>query len=216
MGPAIQKAVRLALAQVGKPYVFGAEATSTDPSPEAFDCSELTQWIDLRVGTGKLPDGSMNQRAYCQQQDTMVSIAKGLRTRGALFFRDISVLGVGHVAISLGDGRTVEARGSAYGCGVFDANPKTRLWTEAALWPGFDYSKPEQVEMVERWILFGPFGGRHAHAKELADLIPAVKKFNKAHPHRPALLIRREEPKDLDELKADDYPRWLAEKLRAA
>jgi hypothetical protein len=41
------------------------------------------------------------------------------------------------VAISLGDGRTIEARGSAYGVGIFSANG--RGWTAGGLVPGMKY-----------------------------------------------------------------------------
>ena len=41
-------------------------------------------------------------------------VQEALRTPGALLFRP------GHVAISLGDGRTIEARGRRYGVGIFD------------------------------------------------------------------------------------------------
>lgn len=222
MKPPIGKAVRLSLAQVGKPYVFAAEVSPSDPSPEAFDCSELVEWIDDRVGSGKMPDGSMNQRAYCMAKGTMIPVAKGLRTRGALLFRDVSVLGVGHVAISLGTSppTSSEARGSAYGCGTFDARIESRLWTEAALWPGFDYSKPEpQIEMVGRYVVFGPYGGRWGHVTGNRDLnedkqqrlAVIIAKAQRKFPNRPAIVLYREEPRDLEDLQ-DDYPKWLAKK----
>ncbi|WP_163870143.1 hypothetical protein [Myxococcus eversor] len=58
-------------------------------------------------------------------------MAEALRTRGALLYRP------GHVAISLGDRRTIEARGSAYGVNIFSANG--RGWTSGALIPGLKY-----------------------------------------------------------------------------
>jgi hypothetical protein len=57
-----------------------------------------------------------------------MSVEEALRTPGALLFRfDSDPSGAGrpsqaHVAISLGDGRTIEARGSKYGVGSFEAN----------------------------------------------------------------------------------------------
>ena len=42
--------IQLALAQVGKPYIFGAQPQSTDPNPPAFDCSSLVRWCCDRAG----------------------------------------------------------------------------------------------------------------------------------------------------------------------
>ena len=40
----------LAEAQVGKPYVLGAEALASNPNPPRFDCSELVEWLYARSG----------------------------------------------------------------------------------------------------------------------------------------------------------------------
>jgi len=58
--------VAIARRQVGKPYVFGAEAAPNDPDPPAFDCSELAQWACARVGV-VFPDGAWNQIAACKR-----------------------------------------------------------------------------------------------------------------------------------------------------
>ncbi|MCP3164679.1 C40 family peptidase [Myxococcus sp. QH3KD-4-1] len=119
-----------ALAQKGDRYVFGAETNLNDPNPSKFDCSELVQWAAHQAGVS-VPDGTMNQVPYFKQKGTTISVAEALRTRGALLYRP------GHVAISLGDGRTIEARGSAYGVNIFSANG--RGWTSGALIPGLKY-----------------------------------------------------------------------------
>lgn len=122
-----------ALTQRGDPYVFGAEARFDDPNPRAFDCSELVEWAASRLGV-RFVDGAQNQRDACRQAGTLIGVHEGIRTRGALLFR-IDVDG-DHVAISLGDGKTIEARGKAFGVNVFDATGRT--WTDAGLVPGFD------------------------------------------------------------------------------
>ena len=58
--------VEIARKQVGKPYVFGAEAAPNDPDPPAFDCSELVEWACARVGVA-FPDGTWNQIAACKR-----------------------------------------------------------------------------------------------------------------------------------------------------
>lgn len=122
--------VQKALAQRGDRYVFGAEVNLNDKNPDTFDCSELVQWAAHQAGV-TVPDGTMNQVPFFRQKGTQISVDQALRTRGALLFRP------GHVAISLGDGRTIEAKGRNYGVNVFSANG--RGWTSGALIPGLKY-----------------------------------------------------------------------------
>ncbi|MBZ5736498.1 C40 family peptidase [Nocardioides sp. TRM66260-LWL] len=120
-----ERMVQFALAQSGKPYVWGASG------PGSFDCSGLVQEA-TRAGGKVLPKPSAAQAARCSQAGRGISVAEGLRTRGALLFR-IGTGATNHVAISLGNGSTVEARGRAYGCGVF-GGAASHDWTSSALW----------------------------------------------------------------------------------
>ncbi len=125
-GGAADYFVQEALAQAGDRYVFGAEARGDDPNPTAFDCSELVQWSAHQAGV-EVPDGSWLQYRQLEQQGGAVSVEQALHTRGALLFYFSSPPTGGrpaeaHVAISLGDGRTIEARNSRDGVGVFTAN----------------------------------------------------------------------------------------------
>lgn len=130
--------VQAALAQTGDRYVFGAEAGLDDVDPEVFDCSELTQWAAHRAGVD-LPDGSWLQYEALEQRGGATSVEEALRTKGALlFYFSEPPTGGGrpgraHVAISLGDGRTIEARGSSYGVGSFSAD--TSRFNYAAVIP---------------------------------------------------------------------------------
>jgi cell wall-associated NlpC family hydrolase len=116
-----------ALGQAGDPYVWGASAAPDDANPGAFDCSELTKWAANRVGID-LPDGSWLQYLKLKQQGALVPVQQALQTPGALLFSfsEEPTPGGGrpshaHVAISLGDGKTIEARGKKYGVNTFDA-----------------------------------------------------------------------------------------------
>jgi Bacterial TSP3 repeat/NlpC/P60 family len=126
-GGAAELFVEEALAQAGDRYVFGAEANPNDPNPTTFDCSELVQWAAHQAGVD-VPDGSWLQYQQLQQEGGAVSVEQALHTRGALlFYFSSSPDGAGrpaeaHVAISLGDGRTIEARSTKDGVGVFTAN----------------------------------------------------------------------------------------------
>lgn len=128
--------VDVCLTQSGDPYVFGAEAPPSDPDPDAFDCSELVEWGLRRLGV-RFPDGAINQYHACRNARTLVPLLEGFGTFGALLFR----IGTSpnHVAISLGDGRSFEARGRAYGVGTF-GGVASRRWTHAGLIPGVTYT----------------------------------------------------------------------------
>ena len=116
-----------ALSQSGKPYVFGAEVDLNDPNPKAFDCSELVQWSASRQGV-QMREGSWEQYLQLKDQGQLMSVEEALHTPGALLFSFSHEPKPGegrpskaHVAISLGDGRTIEAKGRKYGVGVFTA-----------------------------------------------------------------------------------------------
>jgi len=127
-----------ALAQAGDSYVFGAETAPDDADPEAFDCSELVQWAAQQAGV-EVPDGALWQYLHLEQQDATISVEQALNTPGALLFSFSerptadTPPNPAHVAISLGDGRTIEARGSQYGVGTWPAEGRFEY---AAVIPG--------------------------------------------------------------------------------
>lgn len=120
-----ERMVAFALSQRGDSYVWGGNG------PDGWDCSGLVQAAAAAAGK-PLPKPSSNQWSVCAAQGRTVSVKTALSTRGALLFR----IGVGeynHVAISLGNGSTVEAMGTGYGVGVF-GNAAGRTWTGGAIW----------------------------------------------------------------------------------
>jgi cell wall-associated NlpC family hydrolase len=139
-----QQFLATALSEKGKPYVWGASASISDPNPRAFDCSELTKWAAGRVGV-TIPDGATEQYRYLREQGTTMTVQQALRTPGALLFHFDHEPSPGrgggedphaHVAISLGDGvHTIEARGRNYGTNVFD-NAAGREFNYAGMIPG--------------------------------------------------------------------------------
>ena len=89
--PAVEQAIRFGLAQLGKPYEWGATG------PNSYDCSGLTQaayaaaGITIgRVTTAQVLDG--------------IGVPVGSLQRGDLIFPDS-----GHVEIALGDGTALQA-----------------------------------------------------------------------------------------------------------
>ncbi len=140
--PTTQLFLSNAMAEKGKPYVYGATASISDPNPRAFDCSELTKWAAARAGV-TIPDGATAQYLSIRDHGGTMSVQQALHTPGALLFhfghepKDLGDIPPdGHVAISLGDGvHTIEARGHAYGTDVFD-NAGGRSFNFAGMIPG--------------------------------------------------------------------------------
>ena len=105
----------LAEAQVGKPYILGAEASPRDPDPPAFDCSELVEWLYARSGN-KITD------LAAAQYDATVPVTGSPQPGDLVFLRNNPARwnGIGHVAVLTrqlpnGDWRIIEARGRRYG-----------------------------------------------------------------------------------------------------
>ncbi|HVI35213.1 MAG TPA: C40 family peptidase [Gaiellales bacterium] len=90
---AAQRAVQFALAQVGKPYVFGAAG------PGAFDCSGLTM-AAWQAGGVSLPHSAADQYNYGHH------VARSDLQPGDLIF---FYQPIGHVTIYIGDGMMVSA-----------------------------------------------------------------------------------------------------------
>ncbi|MCA1781993.1 MAG: C40 family peptidase [Dermatophilaceae bacterium] len=132
----VNRVVSLALAQRGKPYIWGGKTT------RGFDCSGLVSHA-TRLAGRELSSGSVNQYNACRNAGTLISVSQAINTRGALLFRigRGSAPGANHVAISLGNGQTIEAKGRAWGVGVFSASG--RGWNGGARIPGFNYSQAQ-------------------------------------------------------------------------
>jgi cell wall-associated NlpC family hydrolase len=167
--PALTRFLDEAQAQVGDRYIFGAETDLDDPNPEAFDCSELTQWAAHQAGV-TIPDGAAGQYRYLKNMGLLIPVEEAKRTPGALLFHFASdptggsgEPPVAHVAISTGDGRTIEARNSR--AGVVNADAGDRF-TFAAIIPGISDGSAV-VPAVEQPPLV--FGGPDTDQDQLAD-----------------------------------------------
>lgn len=136
--------VDLMLSQDGDRYIFGAEVSPADDNPSAFDCSEIIEWACARLGvTPRVPDGSWYQYRHCKERGQVVPTSEAIDTPGALLFSFSSDPMTGgrprsaHVAVSQGNGKTIEARSTRHGVGQFTAH--NRGWTHAGLLPGLEY-----------------------------------------------------------------------------
>lgn len=124
----IDQFVALALRQAGKNYVYGAQPNASDPDPRSFDCSALVQWAAIRVGIPDPTRTTDTQEARCRANGTLISVQDAINTKGALLFQP------GHVAISLGNGSTIEAMNPSQG--VRQGNASGRGFTVGGKIPG--------------------------------------------------------------------------------
>jgi cell wall-associated NlpC family hydrolase len=136
-GPLVSDFVALCLRQRGDRYVWGAKPPASDPNPKGFDCSGLVWWALARLRV-PFPQGSWLQLQACEHARRMiVPYTRAFAIQGALLFRH-DTPAEGHVAVSLGNGSTMEARGRQYGVNEFPS--QSRHWTHAAYVPGLRYA----------------------------------------------------------------------------
>lgn len=143
-----------ALSQQGATYIFGEEEAASDPDPmsdgvASYDCSSLIRWAAAQAGVD-FTNGSWLQYLEIQEAETELTVEEALQTPGALLFNFSSepAPGLGrpdqaHVAISLGDGRLMEARGTKYGVGIFGA--EGREFSHAGSIPELDTELTEEL-----------------------------------------------------------------------
>lgn len=128
---AAERAIAAGKALVGKPYVYGGKG------PDVFDCSGFVSWC-IRAGGGTITGTAAGLLAACQARNATLTVADALRTRGALLFNIGGGSGASgnHIAFSLGNGQTLEARSRADDIGIF-GGAASRGWTHGARVPGF-------------------------------------------------------------------------------
>lgn len=130
--------VNWAVQQAGDAYVWGAGRGGED-DPASFDCSGLVLASAKKLGI-QVGGTAYDQWVQTKNSGGTLSVEEALRTPGALLFSgDGTGSGRGaitHVAISLGDGRTIEARGRRYGVVVVDAATNAKRFRFGGVIPG--------------------------------------------------------------------------------
>jgi cell wall-associated NlpC family hydrolase len=137
----LQQFLDAATALAGDTYVFGAAVDVDDADPDTFDCSGLVSWAAGRVGVD-LPHASWRQYLEHKELGLVVPVDEAIDTPGALLFNfpwepqpgESSRPGNAHVAISMGDGRTIEAMNPTKG--VLFGEASERRFQFAAVIPG--------------------------------------------------------------------------------
>lgn len=140
--------VGLLLKQQGDRYAYTAIPEGSVVDPTVFSCAGLVRWGCDRLGVvPAMPASSYLQAQHCERQRTLVDVDTATRTYGALLFRfkggdwrSSTPPPDRHVAVSLGDGRTIEALGKDYG--VLIHRVAGRSWSLGARVPGLRYTAP--------------------------------------------------------------------------
>jgi cell wall-associated NlpC family hydrolase len=133
----------LALKEVGKPYVLGSEG-DPEQSLKTWDCSELVQHLLAQVRVEQVTDSdgrvtpvaAFDGAGLQWERSRSIPFAEGVKLPGALLFIQSEKSyrtkphHIGHVAISLGNGYVLEARGRAYGVTIGPLRPSFNLATK--------------------------------------------------------------------------------------
>jgi hypothetical protein len=147
-----QDILDLAMTRVGQRYVLGARVHLANRNWSGpWDCAEFVAWAAFHAyaqlfavrppsaQTGESFSGWWHEDAVARGSTT--TVGKALATPGAVLVRrpgDFAIR-IGHVAISRGNGTTVEAHSARVGVAVLP-NAAGRKWTSGVLIPGVAYA----------------------------------------------------------------------------
>jgi putative peptidoglycan binding protein len=144
-----QSLLRLARAHIGEAYVLGAMVPKGNPEWHGpWDCAEFASWCVYQT-TGSLfgcrpktrgPDVADAYTGWWMEDAKALrattSIARAVATPGAFLLRAPEGGAIGHIVISAGNGRTVEAHSTKRG--VIEGRVDGRRWHTGVLVPGID------------------------------------------------------------------------------
>ena len=154
--PTGQQLVDLARKHVGERYVFGAIAPKFDPGYKGpWDCAELIAWV-IYQAAGILYGCSTSDvenlaeaDAYtgyfardCLQRGTGITPGEAASFPGSVVLRIPKPGKRGHVVLSDGFGRTIEAHSTKLG--VIESKLAGREWDVGILIPGIEYEQAKE------------------------------------------------------------------------
>lgn len=152
--------LRVARRHVGESYVLGALAPKGNPRWSGpWDCAEFCSWCVFRVtgklfgcrpnGAGANPDRADAFTGFwgedARRLGKVISVGQAVATPGAFLLR-LPGSAIGHVAISAGNGKTVEAHSTKHG--VIEGDAAGRRWDCGVLVPGITVARPKAPEAV--------------------------------------------------------------------
>jgi hypothetical protein len=144
--------------RIGQSYVLGADVPLDNPNWQGpWDCAEFASWCAYQAygivfGAGKVAKVAKAEpysgHWYSEGRKPGIAVPwrRALGIEGAFLVRKPRKKLIGHVAISLGNGRqTLEARSRNLGLGKFDKAGE-RPWDIGVLLPGVDYGDETIVD----------------------------------------------------------------------
>ena len=137
--------VNQALKAQGDTYEYGTARDLSNPDPDRFDCSGLVVWAAKQSGYEAPGFGNTNADGllnYTEKTGGALSPEDAKKKKGALLFRKDGDAPAHHVAISLGDGTTMEAKGTKEGVGIF---PERSTWNFGGELPGMSAPKGDPL-----------------------------------------------------------------------
>lgn len=152
--------LKLARRHVGEQYVLGALAPKDNARwAGPWDCAEFCSWCVYQLthelfgcrprGPGADPDRADAFTGFwgedAKRLGKVISVGQAAATPGAFLLR-LPGSAIGHVAISAGNGRTVEAHSTARG--VIEGEAAGRRWDVGVLVPGIDVRMPAAPQPV--------------------------------------------------------------------
>lgn len=140
-------------------YLLGAFAPKDNPNWRGpWDCAEFVTWLTfqttgLLLGCTNNAENPSRADAYsgawardAAASNRPVSIGQAKATPGAVLVRKPAPKGIGHVAISQGDGTTIEAHSARLG--VSNQRVDGRRWDVAMLLPLIEYGDLPEPAVV--------------------------------------------------------------------
>ena len=158
--------VKVAMEHDGDEYVFGALTPVGAVDPHVFDCSKFASWALYKAA--KLIYGTDNNHGnpmhiyggtpyWARDARTLgkiISISEAKAIAGAFILRIADSSECGHIVISQGNGRTIEA--ACTRLGVLQLGIDGRRWSEGILPPGIEYAgvHPDVTPHIEPQTIY--------------------------------------------------------------
>ncbi|MBN8944961.1 MAG: peptidoglycan-binding protein [Rhizobiales bacterium] len=156
-----QDVIDIGSTRLKQQYVLGAHVPLDNPNWQGpWDCAEFTSWCAYQAygmifGAGNVTKVAKAEPysgywyAEARKKALVISPAEALKIPGAVLIRAPAPGKIGHVAFALGDNdRTLEARGAAFGVGIFKG-AAGRSWSIGCLLPGVDYANGLKPPVLE-------------------------------------------------------------------
>lgn len=184
--------VALARTHIGERYDLGASPPKDNPGWKGpWDCAEFASWLVYQT-TGRLYGCDNNAGsparadAYtgfwsrdAHTMGTLVTVAEAARTPGAFLLRPPGAAGkaIGHIALSAGGGRTVEAMDRKHGVCEGSANGRSFTLGVIVHWIACESGPDTLVKPIHKFLDLGDKGaavGRLQAALAGAGFDPGV------------------------------------------